>query len=44
MSANNFPIIKTNITPFPNTKTTGKCIQTGKVNSIDNQRVNPKNT
>ena len=37
MSVFNFPIIKTNITPYPTAKTTGNCILTGKVNSIDNQ-------
>ena len=44
MSANNFPIIKTNIAHTQPENPTGKCMQTGKVNSIDNQRVNPKNT
>ena len=37
MSANNFPIIKTNFAPYPTEETTGKCMHTGKVNSIDNQ-------
>jgi hypothetical protein len=37
MSANNFPIIKTNIAPTPPQNPTGKCMHTGKVNSIDNQ-------